>query len=96
MDFVLASDSRIGGISNHKIKQVCDTIIFFFQALTVYISGMLTKRFHLADKIAENTRQYHNKCMKFKRYLQLSITPKSNIIEDQSCEQKNFLMASET
>ena len=56
MDFVLASDSRIDRISNHKIKQACDTIIFFLQALGGYISGMLTKIFHLTDEISENKR----------------------------------------
>ena len=29
MDCVLASNSRIYGISDHKIKQVCDKMIFF-------------------------------------------------------------------
>ena len=29
MDFLLASNSRINGISDHKIKQVCEKIIFF-------------------------------------------------------------------
>ena len=60
MDFVLASDSRIYGINNHQIKQVCDTIILFFHALDGYISGMSTKRFHLTENIAENTRKYRN------------------------------------
>ena len=50
MDFLFASDSSIDGISNHKIKQLCDKIILFLQALDGYISGMLTKRFHLTDK----------------------------------------------
>ena len=40
MDFVLASDSRIDGISDHQIKQVCDTIILFLKALDGYIRGM--------------------------------------------------------
>ena len=50
MDFLFASDSSIDGISNHKIKQLCNKIILFLQALDGYISGMLTKRFHLTDK----------------------------------------------
>ena len=88
MDFVMASDSRIDVISDYQIKQVCETIIFFMQALDRYSSGMLTNISHLTDKIAEKTRQYRNKYMEFERYLQLSITPKSHIIEDQSCEQQ--------
>ena len=88
MDFVLASYSRIYGINIHQIKQVCDTIIFFMQALDRYSSGMLTNISHLTDKIAEKTRQYRNKYMEFERYLQLSIAPNSHIIEDHSCEQQ--------
>ena len=53
MDFLLAQNSRIYGISDHKIKEVCDTIVFFFQALDGYISGILMKIFHLRDKISE-------------------------------------------
>ena len=71
VDSVLASNSRIYGISDHQIKQVCDTIIFSLQDLDGYISGMLTNRFNLTENIAENTRQYLNKCMEFERYLQL-------------------------
>ena len=69
MDFVLASHSSIDGISGHQIKQVCAINIFFLQALDGYISGMLTKIFHLTDNISENTRQYRNKCMELERYL---------------------------
>ena len=90
MDFVLASNSRIDGISDDQIEQVCDTNIFSLYALDVYISGMLTNIFHLTDNIDENTRQYQNKFMEFKRYIQLSITPKSRIIEDHSYEKKSF------
>ena len=80
MDFLLASDSRVDGISDHQIKQFCDTIIFSLQDLDGYIIGMLINIFHLMDNISENTRQYQNKCMKSDWYLQLSITPKSHII----------------
>ena len=90
MDFVSASDSRIDEIIDHQIKQVYETIIFFLQALNGYIGGMFTKRFHWMHKISENTRQYQNKCMEFERYIQLSITPKSLIIEDLSCNQKSI------
>ena len=51
---------------------------------------MLTKRFHLTDKIYEEMRQYQNTCMELERYIQLSITLKSHIIEDHSCEQKSI------
>ena len=71
IDFVLASNSWVYGISGHQIKQVRDTIILFFQDSDGCISGMLTKRFHLMDKIAEKKRQYRNKCMEFDRYPQL-------------------------
>ena len=49
MDFLLAPNSRVYGISDHKIKQARETIIFFLQALYGYISGMLKKIFHLTD-----------------------------------------------
>ena len=49
INFILAPNSRIDGISDHQIKQVCDKIIFFLQSLDDYIIGMLTKRFHLTD-----------------------------------------------
>ena len=63
MNFVLESDSRIDGISNHKTKQVYDTIIFFLKALDGYLSGTLMKRFHWTDGISEKMSQYQNKCM---------------------------------
>ena len=53
VDVLLASDSRIDGLSDHQIKQVRDTIVFFLQALDGYISGILMKIFHLRDKISE-------------------------------------------
>ena len=89
--FLLASDSMIDGISDHQIKNVCDTISLFLQALDGYISGMLTKRSHLTENIYERTRQYRNKCMEFERYLKLSIKPKSNIVEYHSCDQQCLL-----
>ena len=91
MDFLLALNSRIDGIRNNKVKQFCETINFFLQALDGYISGMLTKRSHLTDNIYERTRQYRNKSMEFERYLKLSIKPKSNIVEYHSCEQQCLL-----
>jgi hypothetical protein len=51
---------------------------------------MITKRYHLKDEIAAKTGQYWDKCLELERYLQLSITPKSHIIEDHSCKQQVY------
>lgn len=48
----------------------------------------MTKRYHLTDDISLKTRLYLDKCMELERHLQLSVTPKSQLIEDHSCQQQ--------
>ena len=45
----------------------------------------------MTDEIAETTLQYKNKCMELERYIGISITPKSHIIEDHSITQQRCL-----
>jgi hypothetical protein len=90
MEFVLASESKVEGMSDELICKVCEAHKCYLQAFDGYLSGMITKRYHLTDEIAAKTRQYRDKCLELERYLQLSITPKSHIIEDHSCEQQVY------
>jgi hypothetical protein len=88
MEFVLASESKVEGMSDELIRQVSEAHKCYLQAFDGYLSGILTKRFHLTDEIAAKTRQYRDKCLELERYLQLPITPKSHVKEDHSCEQQ--------
>jgi hypothetical protein len=86
--FVLNHPSRIQGISNEIIEKVCEAHKLYLVSLDAYLSGMLTKRFHLTDDIMAKTEQYRSKCLEFERYLQMPITPKSHIIEAHSVQQQ--------
>jgi hypothetical protein len=90
-DFVLQQESRIAGITDDSIRAVCDAHKAYLQALDGYLSGMNVKRFHLTPEVAEMTKKYRDKCLELERYLQLSITPKSHVMEDHSCEQQQLL-----
>jgi hypothetical protein len=89
-DFVLQQESRIAGITDEAISDVCAAHIAYLQALDGYISGMSTKRFHLTPRIAEQTEKHRDKCLEIERYLQLSITPKSHVMDAHSCEQQQL------
>jgi hypothetical protein len=62
MEFVLASESKVEGMSDKLICQVCEAHKCYLQAFDVYLSGMITKRYHLIDEIAAKMRQYWDKC----------------------------------
>jgi hypothetical protein len=87
-EFVLQHESRVQGISDESIVNVCNAYKAYFQALDGYLSGLSTKRFHLTPEIAERTQMFCKKCLQLERYLQLSITAKSHMMEDHSCEQQ--------
>jgi hypothetical protein len=90
MEFVLTSESKVEGMSDDLIRQVCEAHKFYLQAFDGYLSGMITKRYHLTDEIAAKTGLYRDKCLELERYLQLSITPKSHIVGAHSCEQQVY------
>ena len=73
------------------ITNTGDAHMYYLQALDGFLSNILTKRFHMMDEIAETTLQYKNKCMELERYIGISITPKSHIIEDHSITQQRHL-----
>lgn len=85
-------DSQVDVITTKMITYVTDTQIYYLQAFDGHLSGMMTKRYHLTEIIATKTQQYKNKCLELERYIQLSITPKSHVIEDHSFEQQNFFI----
>jgi hypothetical protein len=87
-DFVIGHESRISGISDNHIHAVCNAYAAYLQALDGYLSCMATKRFHLTPEIATRTEQFRDKCLELERYLQLSITPKSHVVEDHGCQQQ--------
>jgi hypothetical protein len=90
MEFVLASESKVEGMSNKLICQVCEAHKCYLQAFDGYLSSIIMKRYHLTDEIAAKTKQCRDKCLKLECYLQLPITPKSHIIGDHSCEQQVY------
>ena len=51
---------------------------------------MKVKRFHLTDEIVEKRKQYAEKILEWERYLGMSITTKSHLIEDHSDQQEMF------
>jgi hypothetical protein len=88
MEFVLALESKVEGMSDELIRQVCEAHKSYLQAFNIYLSGILTKRFHLTDEIVAKTRQYRDKCLELEHCQQFPITPKSHVKEDHSYEQQ--------
>jgi hypothetical protein len=89
-DFVIGHESRISGISDNHIHDVCNAHAAYLQALDGYLSWMATKRFHLTPETATRTEQFRDKCLELERYLQLSITPKRHVVQDHGCQQQRL------
>ena len=92
VEFVMEQDSRVEGISDQKIEDVGKAHIHYLQALDGFLSLLLTKRMHYTQQIGIKTRQFSMKCMQLERYIGMSVTPKSHIIEDHACGQQERLL----
>ena len=60
-------------------------------ALDGLISLLYTIRFEYTDEIGERTKKFCDKFLELERYFDLSITPKSHILEDHACFQQHAL-----
>ena len=73
-----------------EITKICDYHTQLLLCFDGYISCMKTKRFHLNDEIINKQRRYQEKMLQWERFLQMSITTKSHLIEDHSDQQERF------
>ena len=76
--------------TNEEICKLCNSHAQLLLCVDGYISCMKVKRFHLTDEIVEKCKQYAEKILEWERYLGMSITTKSHLIEDHSDQQEMF------
>ena len=84
------STTTIKYATNEEIFELCDYHAQLLLCVDGYISCMKVKRFHLTDEIVNKRKQYAKKVLEWERYLGMSITTKSHLIEDHSDQQQRF------
>jgi hypothetical protein len=89
-DHVLQAPTRVVG-SDDAIKRVGMMHTHLLTSLDGYFCCLQTKRFHLTPKILEKYKQYCDRVLALERYLGTSVTTKSHLAEDHSCEQQENL-----
>jgi hypothetical protein len=87
-EHVLQSPTRMAG-TDEEIRHVGETHRQLLLCLDGYFSCLRTKRFHLTPEISQKTKQFRDRVLVLERYLGMSITTKSHLAEDHSCEQQD-------
>ena len=88
-NYVISLDSRVEGISDTEILEVCDAHTHHLHAFDGFISGMHTKRCHLTAEIKINTKASRDQCAHLERRMPgMSMTTKAHIDEKHACEQQ--------
>jgi hypothetical protein len=87
-EYVLQLPTRIAG-TDEEIRHVGETHRQLLLCLDGYFSSLRTKRFHLTPEISEKTKQFRDRVLVLERYLGMSVTTKSHLAEDHSCEQQD-------
>ncbi len=77
---------RVAG-TDEEIANMCEKHRQLFICMDVYFSGLRTKRFHLTDAIAKKTKEFLVRSVLLERYLGMSITPKTHVMDDHSIQQ---------
>ena len=88
LQFVLDQPSRVDGISDERIIAVAERHSQLLHALDGLFSHLLTRRYEYSVDIGSKTRQYVEKVLQLERFLGMSVTPKSHILEAHACEQQ--------
>jgi hypothetical protein len=89
-EHVLQSTTRFVG-TDEEIRHVGETHRHLLHSLDGYFSCLRTKRFHLTPAILAKGKGFRDRVLAYKRYLGMSVTTKSHLIGDHSCEQQEEL-----
>ncbi len=91
-EHVLEAPTRFSG-ADDEIRHVGKTHGSLLHSLDGYFSCLRTKRFHLTPDIVAKGKQFRDRVLSYERYLGMSVTTKSHLIGDHSCEQQGELQA---
>jgi hypothetical protein len=86
-EHVLQSTTRFAG-TNEEIRHVGETHRHLLHCLSGYFSCLRTKRFHLTPEIVQKGKRFRDQVLAHERYLGMSMTTKSHLMEDHSIEQQ--------
>jgi hypothetical protein len=89
-EHVLQSTTRFVG-TDEEIRHVGETHRHLLHSLDGYFSCLRTKRFHLTPAILAKGKGFRDRVLAYERYLGMSVTTKSHLIGDHSCEQQEEL-----
>jgi hypothetical protein len=73
-------ETRVAGIDEEMIEDVCEKHCQLVLCWDGYFSGLRTKRFHLTDGITRETKAYLYRSILLERHLGMSITPKTHVM----------------
>jgi hypothetical protein len=86
-EHVLQSPTRFAG-TDEEIRHVAKTHRNLLHSLSGYFSCLRTKRFHLTPDIVRKGKRFRDHVLAYERYLGMSTTTKSHLMEDHSVEQQ--------
>jgi hypothetical protein len=89
-EHVLEAPTRFSG-TDDEIRHVGKTHGSLLHSLDGYFSCLRTKRFHLTPDIVAKGKQFRDRVLSYERYLGMSVTTKSHLMEDHSLEQQEEL-----
>jgi hypothetical protein len=89
-EHVLSSTTRVAG-TDDEIRHVGKTHRNLLHCLGGYFSCLRTKRFHLTPDILEKGKRFRDHVLAHERYLGMSTTTKSHLVEDHATEQQEEL-----
>jgi hypothetical protein len=89
-DHVLQSQTRFAG-TDEEIRHVGNTHRNLLHCLGGYFSCLRTKRFHLTPDILQKGKRFRDHVLAHERYLGMSTTTKSHLIESHATEQQEEL-----
>jgi hypothetical protein len=87
---VLEATTRFAG-TDEQIRHVGSAHRHLLHSLDGYFSSLRTKRFHLTPAILQKGKEFRDRILALERYLGMSVTTKSHLMEDHSLEQQEEL-----
>jgi hypothetical protein len=87
-EHVLNSPSRIVGIPDEDIRRCCAAHVAALHSLDGFLACMHVKRFHLTEEVSEDGKKYRDKFIDIQRYLGMSVTHKSHLVDKHACQQQ--------
>jgi hypothetical protein len=89
-EHVLQATTRFAG-TDEQIRHVGKTHRDLLYCLDGYFSCLRTKRFHLTPAILAKGKKFRDHVLAHERYLGMSVTTKSHLIDDHASEQQEEL-----